>query len=70
VNDHHRILAVALTPAEVALVVRAVRAHRTEQFRTKADVIHMLEHALDDRDCTWLGMSPMGETQAAEEIAS
>jgi hypothetical protein len=56
------IYAVALTPAELALVVRAVRAHPTEQFRTKANVIHMLQHALDERDLAAFAM-------AAEEAA-
>jgi hypothetical protein len=68
VNDH-RILAVALTPAEVALVVRAVRTYRTREFRTKADVLTMLGNALSARDRAWLGMSTMVETQAGEEVA-
>jgi hypothetical protein len=69
VNDH-RILAIALTPGEVALVVRAVRTYRTRELGTKADVLRMLANALSERDRAWLGMSPMVETQAVEEVAS
>jgi hypothetical protein len=65
--NEHRILAVALTPGEVALVVRAVRTYRTREFRTKADVLRMLGNALSERDRAWLGMSTMVDTPAVEE---
>lgn len=60
-NDH-RILAIALTPGEVALVVRAVRTYRTREFRTKADVLAMLGNALSERDRAWLEMSTVEST--------
>jgi hypothetical protein len=58
--SRHTVYAIALTPAELALVVRAVRAHRTDELRRKARVLHMLEHAVSDRD---LALLRLAETQ-------
>ena len=78
VNDH-RILAIALTPAEVALVVRAVQTYRTVQVTTRDDVLRMLANALSERERAWIGMPTMVDTQAqnvsdpkhaGEEVAS
>jgi hypothetical protein len=60
VTDHARyhIRAFALTPAELALVVRAVRSHKTDELRRKARVLHMLdEHAVSDRDLAALRLA-------------
>jgi hypothetical protein len=66
---HPPVYAVALTPAERDLLARALRAYRTEQLRTKANCLHMLERALDDRDRAWLGMSTAVDTPVELEEA-
>jgi hypothetical protein len=39
------ILAIALTPGERDLLAKALRAHRTEALRMKAELLQMLEQA-------------------------
>jgi hypothetical protein len=63
VNDH-RIVAIALTPGERALVLRAVReyAKQHDSPPMAADVVAMFENAIDER-----GMAEF--SLACEEVA-
>jgi hypothetical protein len=56
------VFAVAFNHAELALLQRAVREYaEREDSPLAADVLEILEGALDERDRAWLGMSAESE---------
>lgn len=65
------VLAIAVTHAELSLLLRTMRDYAERHDSPIADdVVAMLENAIEERDRAWLGMSPMVEAPAEREVAS